>query len=50
VNEDGSPRYADYADYLVNHERAPGVGLLAGWRGDGSLHGKGPPNPAQLDR
>lgn len=50
VNEDGSPRYADYADYLVNHERAPGVGLLAGWRGDGTLQGKGPPNPAQLDR
>ena len=50
VNGDGTPRYADYADYLVNHERAPGIGLLAGWRGDGSQHGKGPPNPRQLDR
>ena len=51
VNEDGSPRYRDYADYIVRHERAPGVGLLAGWRGvDGTLHGKGAPNPEQLQR
>jgi anaerobic selenocysteine-containing dehydrogenase len=51
VKEDGSARYRDYADYIVNHERAPGVGLLAGWRGaDGSSHGKGAPNPAQLER
>jgi anaerobic selenocysteine-containing dehydrogenase len=50
LNEDGAPRYADYADYIVNHERAPGIGLLAGWRGDGTLHGKGPPNPQQLER
>jgi anaerobic selenocysteine-containing dehydrogenase len=35
---------------MVEHERAPGVGLLAGWRGvDGSAQGKGAPNPAQLD-
>jgi len=50
LKDDGTPRYADYADYIVNHERAPGVGLLAGWRGDGSQHGKGSPNPQQLDR
>jgi anaerobic selenocysteine-containing dehydrogenase len=50
LKEDGSPRYADYADYILNHERAPGVGLLAGWRGDGTQHGKGPPNPRQLER
>jgi anaerobic selenocysteine-containing dehydrogenase len=50
VKDDGTPRYADYADYIVNHERAPGVGLLAGWRGDGTAHGKGSPNPAQLER
>ena len=51
VNEDGTPKYRDYADYIVRHERAPGVGLLAGWRGaDGTLHGKGPPNPRQLER
>ena len=50
LKDDGTPRYADYADYIVNHERAPGVGLLAGWRGDGTQHGKGPPNPHQLER
>ncbi|MGR3802686.1 molybdopterin oxidoreductase family protein [Marinibacterium profundimaris] len=30
--EDGKPKYRDYADYMVNHERRPGVGPLAGWR------------------
>ena len=46
---DGSPKYRDYADYIVHHERMPGVGLLAGWRGeDGALEGKGAPNPNQL--
>ena len=50
-NEDGSPKYRDYADYIQRHERAPGVGLLAGWRGeDGSLSAKGAPNPEQLQR
>ncbi|MEM9850713.1 MAG: molybdopterin oxidoreductase family protein, partial [Pseudomonadota bacterium] len=51
VNEDGSPKYADYADYIVNHERRPGVGPLAGWRGhDGEGRGRGAPNPDQLNR
>ena len=51
VNEDGSPKYRDYAEYIVRHERAPGVGLLAGWRGaDGNEEGKGAPNPDQLAR
>lgn len=51
VNEDGSAKYRDYADYIVRHERAPGVGLLAGWRGeDGHSEGKGAPNPGQLQR
>ncbi len=50
VDGDGAARYRDYADYIVRHERAPGVGLLAGWRGaDGTQAGKGAPNPAQLD-
>jgi anaerobic selenocysteine-containing dehydrogenase len=51
VNDDGSPRYRDYADYIVRHERAPGVGPLAGWRGqDGSAAGSGAVNPRQLER
>ncbi len=51
VKEDGSAKYRDYADYLVNHERRPGVGPLVGWRGvDGSKTGRGAPNPDQLQR
>jgi anaerobic selenocysteine-containing dehydrogenase len=50
VNDDGSAKYRDYADYMVNHQRRPGVGPLAGWRGDGDEHGRGAPNPDQLER
>lgn len=52
VNEDGSPKYpGGYPDYMVNHERAPGIGPLAGWRGEkGDQHGRGAPNPKQLER
>jgi len=51
VTSDGSPKYRDYADYIVNHERTPGRGPLAGWRGEnGDRHGHGAPNPRQLDR
>ena len=51
VHEDGSARYpGGYAQYMVEHERAPGIGLLAGWRGrDGTKNGVGEPNPHQLD-
>jgi sulfite dehydrogenase (quinone) subunit SoeA len=51
VREDGSPRYpGGYPDYLVNHERKPGIGPLAGWRGaDGACAGKGAPNSRQLE-
>ena len=50
VNEDGSAKYKDYGDYIVNHERRPGVGPLMGWRGNGEETGRGAPNPQQLDR
>ena len=50
VNEDGSQKYADYADYIVNHVRKPGIGPLAGFRGNGSDAGRGEVNPEQLDR
>src|SRR6185369_6651130 len=51
VDAHGAVKYPDgYAQYMVEHERAPGVGLLAGWRGkDGSKRGVGEPNPQQLD-
>ncbi len=51
VDESGAAKYRGYADYIVRHERMPGVGLLAGWRGeDGAQDGIGAPNPAQLER
>ena len=52
LDDDGAPRYpGGYPDYLINHLRTPGIGSLAGWRGsDGTLEGKGEPNPDQLNR
>ncbi|MCL3881566.1 molybdopterin oxidoreductase family protein [Marivita sp. GX14005] len=51
VNEDGSQKYADYADYITHHERRPGIGPLAGWRmGEtGLTGGRGGVNEAQID-
>ena len=51
VNEDGSQKYKDYADYITNHIRRPGVGPLAGWRvgEDGLQGGRGDVNEAQID-
>ena len=50
VNEDGSQKYQDYADYITNHIRRPGIGPLAGWRTgeDGLSDGRGTANPDQL--
>ncbi|MBL8834212.1 MAG: molybdopterin oxidoreductase family protein [Rhodospirillales bacterium] len=52
TNADGSAKFpGGYADYIVNHERKPGVGPLAGFRGtDGAKSGVGEPNPKQLER
>jgi anaerobic selenocysteine-containing dehydrogenase len=52
VSADGSPQYPGlYPDYIVNHERKPGFGPLAGWRGaDGGQEGIGAVNPRQLER
>ncbi len=45
VDQDGNPAFPEgYTDYLVHHERKPGIGSLAGWRGDGS---RARPRPAQ---
>ena len=50
VNDDGSAKYADYGDYIINHERKPGIGPLAGFRGEaGESDGRGAPNQGQLD-
>lgn len=50
INDDGSAKFADYADYITNHQRRPGVGPLAGWRGNGDGAGRGEPNPDQIQR
>lgn len=52
TKEDGTPRYpGGYSDYIANHERAPGIGPLAGWRGkEGETWGRGESNPDQLQR
>lgn len=50
---DGARKYRDYADFIVNHETAPGsgVGFLMGWRGeDGDKALVGEPNPDQWEK
>jgi sulfite dehydrogenase (quinone) subunit SoeA len=51
TNEDGSAKFTSYADYIARHERQPGIGSLAGWRGPGGAkQGRGEANPDQLQR
>jgi anaerobic selenocysteine-containing dehydrogenase len=51
VDSRGTPIYKDYADYIVRHERRPGIGPLAGFRGlNGDRAGRGAANPDQLKR
>ncbi|MCV2864892.1 molybdopterin oxidoreductase family protein [Defluviimonas sp. WL0075] len=49
VTDDGRRKYRDYADYIVNHQRRPGVGPLFGFRGHGKDVGRGAPNPNQIN-
>jgi anaerobic selenocysteine-containing dehydrogenase len=51
TDDQGQAVYQDYADYMVNHQRRPGIGPLAGWRqgSDDLSEGRGTPNPDQLD-
>ena len=50
TNDDGSAKYKDYADYIVHHQRKPGIGPLSGFRGNGEDAGRGEPNPEQINR
>lgn len=50
TNDDGSAKFKDYADYITNHQRKPGIGPLSGFRGNGGDEGRGEPNPNQIDR
>jgi anaerobic selenocysteine-containing dehydrogenase len=48
--EDGSRKFKDYPDFVVNYQAQPGIGFLMGWRGkDGSQHLRGEPNPNQWE-
>jgi len=50
--KDGSRKYRDYPDFIVNFETEPGsgIGFLAGWRGKGGeKFMKGEPNPNQWE-
>jgi sulfite dehydrogenase (quinone) subunit SoeA len=52
VNKDGSRKYRDYPDFIVNFETEPGsgIGFLAGWRGKaGEKFMVGEPNPTQWE-
>lgn len=45
---DGEPKFKDYKDFITHWEKAPGIGFLAGWRGEnGDEHMVGAPNPDQ---
>jgi sulfite dehydrogenase (quinone) subunit SoeA len=49
---EGTRKYRDYPDFIVNHQTAPGsgVGFLIGWRGkDGKEALVGEPNPNQWE-
>jgi anaerobic selenocysteine-containing dehydrogenase len=51
VDHRGRALYSDYADYIVRHERRPGIGPLAGFRGpNGDRIGRGAANAGQLQR
>jgi len=48
VNDDGQPKYKGYQDFIVNWEKSPGIGFLAGYRGvNGEKSMVGEPNQDQ---
>ncbi|RRQ21717.1 molybdopterin oxidoreductase family protein [Thiohalobacter thiocyanaticus] len=52
TREDGSRKFRDYPDFVINYETEPGsgIGFLAGWRGrGGEKFLKGEPNPKQWE-
>jgi len=52
VKEDGTRKFRDYPDFVVNFETEPGsgIGFLSGWRGKGGeKFMKGEPNPNQWE-
>ncbi|EIC23296.1 sulfite dehydrogenase subunit SoeA [Thiorhodovibrio frisius] len=53
INEDGTAKFRNYPDFVVNYETSPGsgIGFLAGFRGKfGDKAMKGEPNPNQWEQ
>lgn len=53
TNPDGTRKFKDYKDFIVNYEKEPGIGFLSGWRLDedgNEVHLRGKPNPKQWER
>jgi anaerobic selenocysteine-containing dehydrogenase len=50
MQANGRRKFADYRDFIVRFERAPGIGFLGGWRGErGDEPLVGAPNPQQWE-
>jgi anaerobic selenocysteine-containing dehydrogenase len=52
VRPDGTRKFRDYPDFVINYETDPGsgIGFLAGWRGKGGeKFMRGEPNPRQWE-
>jgi len=51
VDGSGQPKFDGYCDFITRWEKAPGIGFLAGWRGEeGESSIVGAPNPNQWER
>ncbi len=52
IDENGDSKFpGGYVDYIIHHERLPGMGSLAGWRGiDGNQTARGAANENQIQR
>ena len=51
VDKDNQPLYEDYSDYMQKHQRRPGIGPLAGFRGKTNTDsGRGDASPNQIDK
>jgi anaerobic selenocysteine-containing dehydrogenase len=48
TSEQGTRKFKDYPEFIVNFQPQPGIGFLMGWRGaNGDKHLRGEPNPNQ---
>lgn len=47
---DGTAKFPDYKTFITQYQKSPGIGFLAGWRGQaGDTDLRGAPNPNQWD-